>query len=67
MDLQPLYDEFGRQHVGIVRRELTMQTGHIPSYLELLTELCLRAGWQTPPPALRGNQPSTAQDGSVKP
>lgn len=50
LDYQALYDEYGREHVGIVRRELTIKNGTHPSYIELLCELALRKGWQTPPP-----------------
>lgn len=44
-----LYEEFGEEEVGRVRREITVKLDRIPSYLELLTELCLRQGPSTPP------------------
>lgn len=47
--LQPLYEEFGREHVGVVRRELTSKLNRPPNYVELVTELMRRQGQQTPP------------------
>ena len=44
MELDALYEEFGKEPVGIVRRELTAKSGKIPSYIELLAELYLRQG-----------------------
>lgn len=44
--LRPLYEEFGREMVGIIRRELTIEKGEPPNYVELVAELMRR---QTPP------------------
>ena len=44
MDLDGLYEEFGKETVGIVRRELVIKNGTIPSYIELVAELYLRQG-----------------------
>ena len=41
---EKLYEEFGREKVDIVRRELTTKNNRIPSYIELLAELYLQEG-----------------------
>ncbi len=57
--LEVLYEEFGFETVHIVRRELTAQKGEIPSYIELLAELCLRKG---PPNQPLNRTPKAAPD-----
>jgi hypothetical protein len=44
-----LYNEYGRENVGITRRELTTKYGRMPNYIELLAALALKQGWQTRP------------------
>lgn len=47
--LQSLYEEFGRETVGIVRRELTTKLSRLPNYVELVAELMRQQGWRSPP------------------
>lgn len=48
-----LYEEFGKEKVHIVRRELTAKNNRMPTYIELLAELYLQEG---PDGKERGNQ-----------
>lgn len=41
-----LRDEFGREKTNIARRELTAKNDRLPSYIELLAVLSLRAGYR---------------------
>ncbi len=47
MDMSAINEEFGKETVGIVRRELTIKKGTSPSYIELYAELCKREGWNS--------------------
>jgi hypothetical protein len=44
---QQLYNEFGQETVHRKRRELTAQSGAVPSYIQLYSALAIDAG---PPP-----------------
>lgn len=48
--------DFGEEKVNIARRELIIQTGRPPTWLEMITKLCIEEGWTTPPPK-QNNQP----------